>query len=151
MKILWNMHFLWKPKLLFFFFMTYYFLFLPWNLPKMTYIEVLKSLQNDNICTFFPSSARSAEIFFKEKLALPETRFPKISPKWHLEDILGRFWFPKMTDCRKKIYRSKSPQNDILERHFRSLLIPKSLPKTTDCRKKYICLYFPKMTFRKTF
>jgi hypothetical protein len=47
----------------FFFFMSHYFLFLPRNLPKMTYIEVLKSLQNDNICTFFPSSARSAEFF----------------------------------------------------------------------------------------
>ena len=31
----------------FFFFMSHYFLFLPRNLPKMTYIEVLKSLQND--------------------------------------------------------------------------------------------------------
>ena len=27
--------------------MSHYFLFLPRNLPKMTYIEVMKSLQND--------------------------------------------------------------------------------------------------------
>ena len=37
------------------------------------------------------------------------------------------------------------------KRHFRSLLIPKSLPKTTNCRKKYIGQNLPKLTLIKTF
>jgi hypothetical protein len=73
--------------------MSHYFLFLPHNLPKITYIEVLKSSKNN----IYWSAAIS------QKWQIVGKNISVKSPQNDInKDILGRFW------------SQKSPQNDRL-------------------------------------
>ena len=116
--------------------MFHFFLFLPQNLPKMTYIEVLKSLQNDNICTFW-QVRRGAPKLFLGKLPKNLTKMTfrrhfrlllwsqkispkrqivgknisvKISPKWHFRGFHSRCPFVLQKQSDKIYWRfSNSP------------------------------------------
>ena len=83
-----NLKELWLFKLLFFFFRFHYFLFLPWNLPKMTYIELLKSPQND----IFWSAEISSEGQYSWRVFLVRREVPNIFLE-STDSTYNSWWF----------------------------------------------------------
>ena len=129
----------------FFLFGFHYFLFLPRNLPKMTYIEVLKSPQNDIFWSAkFPSEwkyswrfpqfgAKRQKVFFRKYwLLFPYKKCIEIC---QFGEIF-RFWTTKCYLFMVKTYDSKiSPKWHFFVlnlKKFLLLLNPRNLPKTTD-------------------